>query len=329
MRCRGLRGLGLAALLAACGGDERADPQQPAPAPEGCGGIDYAGACDGALALFCHEEALHTVDCGAEGCGWVDDETGYYCGGEGERPAPAVPEPAEPDDEEPPPVEDPAPPEPEVPPAEEETAPCAALGERGACEGDVAVWCDAEGRIRRDDCAAVGERCGWVSDAVGHYCGGRPDGAPEGDEQPEEPPDPEASPEREAPPEPCDVPAEALVAELGNAARAAANLPALRCDGRMARAARQHSEDMCAGGYLEHRALDGSEPRERLERAGVVLRLAGENIARGYRSPESVHEAWMASPAHRANLLGPGWSRTGVGFAACDGEPYWTQVFVD
>lgn len=61
----------------------------PAPAPEpepmppadGCGGVDFLGECRGDVAVWCTNGALQQIDCAAQGqgCGWVDDATGYYC----------------------------------------------------------------------------------------------------------------------------------------------------------------------------------------------------------------------------------------------------------
>lgn len=39
---------------------------------------------------------------------------------------------------------------------------------------------------------------------------------------------------------------------------------------------------------------------------------AGEVLGRGYSSARGVVHAWLASPAHRAVLLGPGWEQVGV-----------------
>ena len=43
---------------------------------------------------------------------------------------------------------------------------------------------------------------------------------------------------------------------------------------------------------------------------------AGENVARGFCTPEQVVQAWMNSPAHRANMLSPTWVTTGLGVSA-------------
>ena len=38
---------------------------------------------------------------------------------------------------------------------------------------------------------------------------------------------------------------------------------------------------------------------------GISYRTAGENIAMGYQSAQSVVNGWMNSPGHRANILNP------------------------
>lgn len=41
----------------------------------------------------------------------------------------------------------------------------------------------------------------------------------------------------------------------------------------------------------------------------------GENIGAGYRGPASACRAWMRSGGHRANVLRPGYTHIGAGFA--------------
>ncbi|MFI8243051.1 CAP domain-containing protein [Streptomyces sp. NPDC085866] len=45
---------------------------------------------------------------------------------------------------------------------------------------------------------------------------------------------------------------------------------------------------------------------DRLSRVGCEHRSAGENVAYGYNSPESVMDGWMNSSGHRANILSCG-----------------------
>ncbi|MBE5946172.1 MAG: hypothetical protein E7259_04395 [Lachnospiraceae bacterium] len=55
---------------------------------------------------------------------------------------------------------------------------------------------------------------------------------------------------------------------------------------------------------------------------------AGENIAWGYRSPESVVSAWMQSEGHRRNILNANYKSIGVGcFKPTDSSYCWTQIF--
>jgi len=53
----------------------------------------------------------------------------------------------------------------------------------------------------------------------------------------------------------------------------------------------------------------------------------GENISRGWSTPEQVVAAWMASSGHRANLLRPAFTRAGIGVArSATGTVYVVQV---
>lgn len=53
------------------------------PASDGgdCGGLDFAGACDGATLRWCEDGALHSYDCASIGkeCGWQNDSVGNNC----------------------------------------------------------------------------------------------------------------------------------------------------------------------------------------------------------------------------------------------------------
>ncbi len=58
------------------------------------------------------------------------------------------------------------------------------------------------------------------------------------------------------------------------------------------------------------------------------LRMAGENIAYGYRSGKAVVRGWMHSPGHRANILKGRYRLLGVGMKRDkNGRPWVSQVF--
>lgn len=114
---------------------------------------------------------------------------------------------------------------------------------------------------------------------------------------------------------------------LVNASRAENGRGALACDPRLVRAARFHAEDMCAQNYFSHTSADGRTFSQRFREQGVSYRAGGENIAKGQRSSEEVHRAWMNSPGHRANILNERYDRLGVGHAQCASGRYWVQTF--
>jgi uncharacterized protein YkwD len=126
-----------------------------------------------------------------------------------------------------------------------------------------------------------------------------------------------------APPPPAPSPEEVVVA-LANADRAEAGCPPLRIDGRLARAAQEHSDAMAALDFFSHTSPDGTTASERMEAAGYP-QPGGENIAQGQRSAQEVHDAWMGSDGHRRNILDCDFAAVGVGL-----EPdswTWTQDF--
>ena len=95
-------------------------------------------------------------------------------------------------------------------------------------------------------------------------------------------------------------------------------------------AASRHARDMAKHGSFDHRGSDGSRPAERVSRAGYRWRATGENIAAGQSNADAVVAAWLDSPGHCANIMGPEFTEMGVAFAlSASGDPaiYWAQVF--
>ncbi|GAB2888026.1 hypothetical protein GCM10027074_65520 [Streptomyces deserti] len=118
------------------------------------------------------------------------------------------------------------------------------------------------------------------------------------------------------------------VIDLTNRERARAGLRPLAADPHLTRAAQAHSADMVARDFYSHTCPDGSRPWDRAAAAGSTRRAIGENIACGQRSPAEVVEGWMNSPGHRANILTPGFTHIGIGFAGGGrAGTYWTQLF--
>ena len=91
---------------------------------------------------------------------------------------------------------------------------------------------------------------------------------------------------------------------LTNQDRAAAGQDALVLNAALTAAAEAKAQDMAAKGYWDHfRPSDHKAPWDFITDAGYSYRVAGENLAYGYRTPTGITHAWMQSPTHRANLL--------------------------
>jgi hypothetical protein len=114
--------------------------------------------------------------------------------------------------------------------------------------------------------------------------------------------------------------AEQLLA-LANQSRSQQGAPPLKWDGALAEAARQHCQRMAAEGPISHRY--GGEPdlSDRAGQAGAHFSLIEENVALAPTAAE-IHDGWMHSPGHRANLLNPQVDRVGIAVVAARGELY-------
>ena len=104
----------------------------------------------------------------------------------------------------------------------------------------------------------------------------------------------------------------------------------LRWNRVLADSSRRHAGDMAHYNYFGHTGRDGSNPADRVLRAGYQYRATGENIAAGQMKPEDAMAAWIKSPDHCANLMNSAFTEMGVAFAVdprSDMGVYWTQTF--
>jgi uncharacterized protein YkwD len=114
----------------------------------------------------------------------------------------------------------------------------------------------------------------------------------------------------------------AAVLCLVNRERTRRGEASLRLNGRLGRAAQQHSESMASGGYVSHFGPRGQSPLARIRATGYLARhgsfAIGENIAwgtLGLSTPRAIVAAWMRSPEHRANILDARFRASAVGVA--------------
>jgi uncharacterized YkwD family protein len=119
---------------------------------------------------------------------------------------------------------------------------------------------------------------------------------------------------------------EQKVVDLTNQQRAKSGLPALKIDLSLSKVAREKSSDMQKNNYFSHASPSYGSPFDMIKKFGITYKTAGENIAKGQRSPEEVVNAWMNSSGHRKNILSSNFTHIGVGHVA-NGN-YWTQQFI-
>lgn len=116
------------------------------------------------------------------------------------------------------------------------------------------------------------------------------------------------------------------VIRLTNIERQKAGLKPLIEDWELSRVARHKSMDMAQLNYFSHTSPTYGSPFDMIKAYGLTYRSAGENIAKGQRTPQQVVRAWMNSSGHRANILNSSYTHIGVGYEA-NGH-YWTQMFI-
>ena len=112
----------------------------------------------------------------------------------------------------------------------------------------------------------------------------------------------------------------AAVLCLHNQIRQQHNLPLLKDNTKLRKAAAGHSGDMVDEGYFDHTTPDGSSFVDRIIGSGYVKRndawTLGENLAWGtgdLSTANGVMQAWMNSSGHKANILKRSYKELGIG----------------
>lgn len=124
---------------------------------------------------------------------------------------------------------------------------------------------------------------------------------------------------------PLDAVRQALL-DAHNRARQTAGLAPLLHSGALNASAQGHADWMAATGNLSHTGSGGSSAGQRISATGYRWSRAGENIAKGYATVESVMADWMLSSGHRSNILGR-YFNVGFGIAKRGTVTYWAVNF--
>ncbi|MGD1899388.1 MAG: CAP domain-containing protein, partial [Phormidesmis sp.] len=120
---------------------------------------------------------------------------------------------------------------------------------------------------------------------------------------------------------------------LVNQERAKQGLKRLRLDGRLDKAADQHSEAMAEQDFFSTNGNGGTALKTRIEKAGYQPQQLSQTIGGGYSSADAFFKALMRSSGTRNKLLDPKATDLGLGLAKLSNDSgkvnytnYWTQV---
>jgi uncharacterized protein YkwD len=117
--------------------------------------------------------------------------------------------------------------------------------------------------------------------------------------------------------------------DLVNAYRKSKGLRPLKLQPALTEAARAHARDLAKWDRISHYGSDGSNPWDRVKRAGYNARLAAENVGTGQTTIDEVMKGWQASPGHNKNLLLTEAEHMGIALvqdAKTEFKTFWTLV---
>ncbi|WP_110933518.1 CAP domain-containing protein [Paenibacillus bouchesdurhonensis] len=116
----------------------------------------------------------------------------------------------------------------------------------------------------------------------------------------------------------------AQVVDLVNKERSKAGLKPLATQDDLTKVAVAKAADMRQNGYFDHQSPTYGSPFDMMKQFGVSYSYAGENIAKGQRTPAEVMNAWMNSEGHRQNIMSANFTNIGVAYD----NGYWVQEFI-
>ncbi|HVW82929.1 MAG TPA: CAP domain-containing protein [Candidatus Paceibacterota bacterium] len=106
-----------------------------------------------------------------------------------------------------------------------------------------------------------------------------------------------------------------VLVDLANQNRAESGVHGLAVSPLLAQAAQEKADDMASKGYFAHTSPDGKTPWYWFGAVGYSFAYAGENLAVDFSDSQAVEDAWMNSPAHRANILDAHFTEVGIATA--------------
>ncbi len=120
--------------------------------------------------------------------------------------------------------------------------------------------------------------------------------------------------------------AESYLLAAANQDRLLRHLPALRRDDHLALAAKQHAYEMARRQKISHQFSQEADLAWRAQSSGAKFSIITENVAEA-PNPAEIHELWMNSPGHRANLLDGKVDAVGIAVVGSRGEFFAVEDF--
>lgn len=106
--------------------------------------------------------------------------------------------------------------------------------------------------------------------------------------------------------------------ELTNKDREALGIGALEKNKILEEAAFMKASHMAENSYFAHTSPEGITPWYWFKKAGYEFSHAGENLAVNFSDSRKLHQAWINSPGHKANIMSNNF--THIGIATAKGE---------
>ena len=115
------------------------------------------------------------------------------------------------------------------------------------------------------------------------------------------------------------------VYEITNNYRSLVGVSSLTLDSSLVEAASIRAKEL-SDSFL-HTRPNGSSCFTVLSELGISYGTAGENIAAGYSSSQSVMEGWYSSSGHYQNIISSKFKKIGIGVNIINNQYYWVQIF--
>ena len=115
------------------------------------------------------------------------------------------------------------------------------------------------------------------------------------------------------------------VYEITNNYRSLVGVSSLTLDSSLVEAANIRAKELSDS--FSHTRQNGSSCFNVLSELGISYGTAGDNIAAGYSSSQSVMEGWRSSSGHYQNIISSKFKKIGIGVNIINNQYYWVQIF--